>query len=769
MHKYFLLVLLLASAFSFADENISIDRSKAWFKPTLTENHDPICKIVEKDAQDFFFTAGDWTDAMDVRSNFYVHTLDESKLEYDGENGRGTIIVNQMPVQINKKIVWSGPFRSETIIVSSSQNQSISEKITDQTLTIPMEDGFARVFTKNEMGYIISINHEGTISEVHKLNANLTEDKICSIKLEPEDYEVFASAQAASLPTKKLQSSLDKVMGGEGDCGTGHWLSLHISDSAKVLKTATFRPWLYVPNYIGSDQSEYFKNYILPREPEYYKEAVEGVAEWGLQGIYERRVYEGLMRDFQTFNMQLIQNYKDQFSLSEKDAGFLAGLVARKLWVTSFYFNGKMEKYSDAERSLRKLMVEQTDFSAFKKMLNGVDMYGKRWDVLPLAIDSPKYVQLLLKAGFNPNQENDFGKVPLMYAAQYNQLETAKLLLDAGADPNATTHQADTCSYDLHTFNMTPLHYATRYASPEFIKLLVDNGAVQFIKADNQIHYPYTIESPIDWLHRYTGNSASEKNPNIPDDQIPALEKLLQLPEQEGLLAKANEYILEAEGLYQKGNSSAAFNKVGLALQIQPNNERALSDMSLIALKNGNLGRSVEAGEKLIDKSADDKIKANAWFNQGLACERYKMEGNDSFLKYNGNYHCMYGFIYPYLKSLSIDPNASRKNKLLEVYEKHDVKYCEIPDPKGSIKINFQAGKDPEQKGYQQLQTLFVLHDKVAELMPEHLPQKMESYDLGTKMLSVFQSPQYVSFPYKVGDYICKTDDSLAELATTKP
>jgi len=62
-----------------------------------------------------------------------------------------------------------------------------------------------------------------------------------------------------------------------------------------------------------------------------------------------------------------------------------------------------------------------------------------------------------------------------------------------------------------------------------------------------------------------------------------------------------------------------------------------------------------------------------------------------------------------------------------------------------------------------------VLHDKVAELMPEHLPQKIESYDLGTKMLSVFQSPQYVSFPYKVGDYICKTDDSLAELATTKP
>ncbi len=85
--------------------------------------------------------------------------------------------------------------------------------------------------------------------------------------------------------------------------------------------------------------------------------------------------------------------------------------------------------------------------------------------------------------------QNHFGKTALMYAIQYNQLESMKLLLDEGADVNLATFivkKAYGCDgYDLKAGKRSPLMYAAWYASPETVELLIARGADKLLKDTN--------------------------------------------------------------------------------------------------------------------------------------------------------------------------------------------------------------------------------------------------------------------------------------------
>ena len=56
-----------------------------------------------------------------------------------------------------------------------------------------------------------------------------------------------------------------------------------------------------------------------------------------------------------------------------------------------------------------------------------------------LAVDDPAYLKEMLILGASPDYRTCFGKTALSYAAQYDALESARLLLDAGGDVNART------------------------------------------------------------------------------------------------------------------------------------------------------------------------------------------------------------------------------------------------------------------------------------------------------------------------------------------
>ena len=77
-----------------------------------------------------------------------------------------------------------------------------------------------------------------------------------------------------------------------------------------------------------------------------------------------------------------------------------------------------------------------------------------------------KCVKLLLDTGFSPKELDNYGQTPLHYAVRYANKPAIKLLIEAGADPNAP---------DIE-YGITPLHLAATIGVTDFIKDLLNAG-----------------------------------------------------------------------------------------------------------------------------------------------------------------------------------------------------------------------------------------------------------------------------------------------------
>jgi hypothetical protein len=100
---------------------------------------------------------------------------------------------------------------------------------------------------------------------------------------------------------------------------------------------------------------------------------------------------------------------------------------------------------------------------------------------LLLALEHPGAVRLLLEAGASADSKEPYGKTALMYAAQFDLLDTARLLVERGAEINSATLDvtSDDDSYcdSPEIAYRTALHYAAANASLPMIRMLVERGA----------------------------------------------------------------------------------------------------------------------------------------------------------------------------------------------------------------------------------------------------------------------------------------------------
>ena len=103
----------------------------------------------------------------------------------------------------------------------------------------------------------------------------------------------------------------------------------------------------------------------------------------------------------------------------------------------------------------------------------------------------------LAELGANVNSSNPKdGLTPLHAAVGYNYVDTARVLLEHGAEVNARTTFAGRSQYTWSPhFGETPLHLAVLFCDTEMIQLLLDAGADR--KAADG-----TSATPIDYLRR---------------------------------------------------------------------------------------------------------------------------------------------------------------------------------------------------------------------------------------------------------------------------
>ena len=748
----------------------------SWFKPVLTENNDTACQSLLGDAQQKFYSDSSFGKAYGIRGHGYAESGTILDWKIEAGLGRGEITAYGKTYYLdylrhpgcggacetNQPLVSLKPFPDQS---DYAYREALAEEA-------PPADSYDYTIARRSADdvYLFVIENTGRRIAIYRLAREGRWQPACKIATAPEQVTEagpFKDGKAVG-SLQALQQKVFGLMGGAGDCGTmaTHWRWQ--GDVRNALHTALYRPW------------------ALRVEKDRYEDDMSSLAQWALLGISQYNTFQEFQTQLAETTKQLAITYQQANGWSPAVSTAMAADALRGAVSMGVHFYMYDPQFVEGEESLRKSILhkqEMKDIRSIKFVTQGIDAQPGPWgedpssheSILSIAVDYPEALGFLLQSGVANDHVNDFGKTPLMYAVQSNQIETAKLLIKAGADTNAvTTKPSNTCYYTLRTFNMTPLHYAVRNASAEMIKLLLDNGAQPFIKAN---HENTVEESPLDWLHRYTAADAAEKNPNIPDMQVAEIEKWLAPLTTDQAAEKASSYIQKAEDSYQKGDVVHAYRDISLATELQPDNQRALSDLSLIALKNSRLGESASAAQKLIESQASDKIKASAWFNQGLVCDSHRAQNQYGFLNFDGGTYCTYGALHHYIKAYELAPTDARKNKLKTLFDKHLVPYCEISTGGKNIKINFQSGQNPDPKQrYGQLQTLYVMHGKSQNVTGADLawdtrfsggenkhvvPAKTASFDLGDKMLSVFEtSISYVQFPYKAFGTTCTQQES---------
>ena len=98
--------------------------------------------------------------------------------------------------------------------------------------------------------------------------------------------------------------------------------------------------------------------------------------------------------------------------------------------------------------------------------------------VLIASLGHTGFTSYFLERGANPDAgTNDFGKTPLMYAAQHDLMNAVELLIANKVDVNIATQSTEYSCVNLERDHRTALMYAAENASPQVIEAIIAAGA----------------------------------------------------------------------------------------------------------------------------------------------------------------------------------------------------------------------------------------------------------------------------------------------------
>lgn len=757
---------LCAAAENAGEPIVNIEH--AWFTPQLVTNSDPICEPLQADATSRFQSGVAWDVPYGEAKSYFTGMTRlprpfEGRVEssptmqaVEGDPGQFKLLEADGSVFylfFRTNSGCGGACETVTVLASDRPFPSPAMRASEADYaSTPAARTWAPYQSTKGNHYVVGMvdGHLQIYRTAPKNSLHLA----CDIAVEPDKLrETRDSAVQAVLTTiDAFRDSVNELTRGAGSCGSMGTAYRWKAEVQRELYLALYRPWALRPWAEG-------QQLVSENSGGDYDRIAEQLKTWSLGGVLEHRAYMAYVSQLRRATIELTQFYVAKFGWSRDQAGKLAERALTTAVANGMGFYMYEPFSGPAEANLRMALLEKLSLSAVRAVpLEGIPLS----QLLDSAVMYPEALRYLLEKGANPNWTNEFGKTALMYAAQYNQLESASILIAHGADPNApTVLPSDNCGYTISTTGMTPLHYATRYASANLVNLLLKSGALTFSQSSRGY--------PLDWLREYGSSTATERNANLTEADVAALSDRLKVPDQRVLRKVSGDLTRRAERYYAAGRLELAYQTISGALRADAENVAALVDYQLMALRTHRPGAALKTGRTLLGKGLSQPMQANVWFNNGLACEGQR------FMTYDGAYYCSGDSYRPFLKSWRLAPTAARAKKLRELFETVKKTTCiGTGGVAGMEQYQFEFTQLSDEVRNEQVQRVYVVHSRSRVIGPNEVhwtiqladsgksvptlvaPQPVDSYDLGDIEVTVLESPYMAQGFVNVGNQICR-------------
>jgi len=248
----------------------------------------------------------------------------------------------------------------------------------------------------------------------------------------------------------------------------------------------------------------------VKRPPEHHNRVKNYFLRWSFQSVYTYDLYIQFWDEFRRVVHPNLLNYYRQMGLSDSDA---QRIISNLLFEILDRAAGSYPSASDLDKMypLLSAVIEDKSNSEIEELLKSYDqesliepfraailldrgnslikIFAKEIDInlkfgsyLSCASDNLGKTKLLLDLGADPNGENYFGKTPLYYAIQVNNLEVVKMLIENGSKVNdeyysRVEERSSFFGSPPFRYGRTPLMHAAQHSDMDIVKYLVHKGA----------------------------------------------------------------------------------------------------------------------------------------------------------------------------------------------------------------------------------------------------------------------------------------------------
>lgn len=231
----------------------------------------------------------------------------------------------------------------------------------------------------------------------------------------------------------------------------------------------------YARHIAKSFQNQYRPDFEIEKEIDW---TVFPYDEWSIESYYNFRKFNDVINKgigYKKAVAELTKHYMATFEVDSNKAYNKALEVLKP--ISSSYYEGILPN------NLYYLLLVGDDWSKISKEIPQDVNYGQ---LLEFSVAYPQNLSKIIeKINQNKNSSvnmvNEFGKTPLMLAAQYGYLDSVKLLLDNLAEIDIQTNDSDCYSENSllcqHNGKRTALMYAAQEGKYDVLKYLLKSGA----------------------------------------------------------------------------------------------------------------------------------------------------------------------------------------------------------------------------------------------------------------------------------------------------